>query len=380
MADELTRDELLNVGRQRLKTFQRRRSLNQQRRYSVDQTIAEEDAMPSASASSTLLEGRQKYSTPSRIAIRRSNSLKHSRSSSYGPSLLLSPTLTVSSTSSNHLTTVQEDSQLHCRHAAGEISLPSPPADPRPQFFLSTSKNVVFDTAEESTSYPEDSVPVPSSRHTSPRQSPRADRRSFLQQLESQFPVTVASHTEADLTGMTHSNLEESLIWIRQNARLSNERQQILEQLEKERAENERIQHELDELRQLHLATQRSWSRINEDLHSQLRLITNQKHALVLEGCKDSKDVLLSELDQLRQDLDQRDDLISQLFDRHVGLTDSETSMQDCEASQESPVTASEDERKQAKGLREERDAWKQVARNLEMRIVELSSRSGNDQ
>lgn len=65
--------------------------------------------MPSASASSTLLEGRQKYPTPSRIAIRRSNSLKHSRSSSYGPSLLLSPTLTVSSTSSSHLTTVQED-------------------------------------------------------------------------------------------------------------------------------------------------------------------------------------------------------------------------------------------------------------------------------
>lgn len=237
-----------------------------------------------------------------------------------------------------------------------------------------------MDTAEESKLYSEDSVPIPSSRHTSPRQSPRADRRSFLQQLESQFPVTVASHSEADLTGMTQSNLEESLIWIRQNARLSNERQQILEQLEKERAENERIQHELDELQQLHLATQRSWSRINEDLHSQLRLMTKQKHALVLEGCKDSKDVLLSELDQLRQDLDQRDDLISQLFDRNGGFTDSETSMQDYEASQDSSATVSEDERKQAKGLKEERDAWKQVARNLEMRIVELSSRSGNDQ
>jgi chromosome segregation ATPase len=223
-------------------------------------------------------------------------------------------------------------------------------------------------------------VPGPSPRHTPPRQSPRGDRKSFLQQLESQFPVTVASHTESDLTGKTHSNLEESLIWIRQNARLSNERQQLLEQLEKEKTENERIQHELDELRQLHLATQRSWSRINEDLHSQLRLITRQKHTLVVEGCKDSKETLLSELDQLRQDIDQRDDLISQLFDRHVGLTDSETSTQDCEPSPEPSVTVSEDAQNQAKSLREERDAWKQVARNLEMRIVELSSRSGNDQ
>lgn len=197
--------------------------------------------------------------------------------------------------------------------------------------------------------------------------------------IASQFPVTLAAQS----SGTPKINLEESLIWIRQNARLSDERQQILKQLEKEKEENERIQHELDELRHLHRATQRSWSRINEDLHAQLRLVTQQKQSLVADkGFTSAKEVMLNEMDQLRQDLDQRDDLIAHLFSRHVGHSDSETSTHDSydTSSQEPPVIVppSEDTKRQLQRLREERDAWKQVARNLEMRVVELSGRSGN--
>jgi hypothetical protein len=228
---------------------------------------------------------------------------------------------------------------------------------------------------ESSNVHSEEEIPIPS-------RSNRKGTDSIPEDLASQFPATVGNPQDEDgrpnkFTG----HLEESLIWIRQNARLSDERQQILKQLEKEKAKNEKIQNELDELRNVHQATQRSWSRINEDLHAQLRLVTKQKQSLVADkGVTSATKVTLNELDHLRQDLDQRDDLIAQLFGRHVGQIDSETSTQDSyDASQELLIIPpSDDAKRQIRRLREERDAWKQVARNLEMRVVELSGRSGN--
>ncbi|KAH8548486.1 hypothetical protein BGW37DRAFT_506296 [Umbelopsis sp. PMI_123] len=368
MAESLSRDELLNAGRQKLRNFQRRQSLKQQRRYSVDQGIGNGVPQPTESTSLKLSDSQGRHSLPSRIVIsRRSNSLKHSRSSSYGASSLLSPTLTVSSVGSIHLTTVQED---NLTSSFGDMSLPSPPADPRPQGNSYVQKEVEVTSANA-----EEDVPTPS-------QSAQKDADSIPDDLATRFPKTTANHDkEEEKAGKPSGRLEESLIWIRQNARLSDERQQLLKQLEKEKAENEKIQSELDELRNVHRATQRSWSRINEDLHAQLRLVTKQKQALVADkGLTGTTEVMLNELDQLRQDLDQRDDLIAQLFSRHVGQTDSETSTQDSYDISQEPIIIppSDDAKRQIRRLREERDAWKQVARNLEMRVVELSGRSGN--
>lgn len=242
-------------------------------------------------------------------------------------------------------------------------------------------KSTAFLRRDEVYSHHQTQHSVPSSPEQ-PRPTVK-HRDSAASDLATQFPVTLATHSESELSEKPQNNLEESLIWIRQNARLSDERRQILKQLEKEKAENERIQHELDELRHVHRATQRSWSRINEDLHAQLRLVTKQKQSLVADrGLSGATDVMLNEMDQLRQDLDQRDDLIAQLFSRHVGHTDSETSTQDSYDTSQEPsviVPPSDEAKRQIQRLREERDAWKQVARNLEMRVVELSGRSGND-
>lgn len=93
-----------------LRNFQRRQSLKQQRRYSVDQGFGHDAPQPTESTSLKTSDSQARHSLPSRIVVaRRSNSLKHSRSSSYSTSSLLSPTLTVSSVGSMHLTTVQED-------------------------------------------------------------------------------------------------------------------------------------------------------------------------------------------------------------------------------------------------------------------------------
>ncbi|KAI9285975.1 hypothetical protein BC943DRAFT_336777 [Umbelopsis sp. AD052] len=240
------------------------------------------------------------------------------------------------------------------------------------EFTIPTGRST---TAEPSSIHPEEDIPVPS-------RSNRNGSDTIPESLASQFPETVAnSHEGGERPTKFTGHLEESLIWIRQNARLSDERQQILKQLEKEKAENEKIQNELDELRNVHRATQRSWSRINEDLHAQLRLVTKQKQSLVADkGVTNATKVMLNEMDQLRQDLDQRDDLIAQLFGRHVGQIDSETSTQDSYDASQEPliIPPSDDAKRQIRRLREERDAWKQVARNLEMRVVELSGRSGN--